>query len=211
MGSLGAVKPFQSHSASVASESASSAQDHASLRSLADHHSNRGCARPRRLNPGIIQSSPSGVWQHIGTGTGSGRTSASYPSGDAPCKSWTVRLLSDGRPMNGGLERSPLRSPQPPRRSADLSQSTLAYWNLRCGFAGPYRSKESSRRPFIQGWEMRMRTGGGCDRPPSLQADDQLHRMPRCRRGLRRGAGFISALRSNRFAAIAASWFPSAR
>ena len=51
--------------------------------------------------------------------------------------------------------------------------STLAYWSLRCGFAGPYRSKESSRRSFIQSWEMRMRTGGGCDRPPSLEADEE--------------------------------------
>ena len=85
--------------------------------------------------------------------------------------------------MNGGLERSPLRSPQPPRRSADLSQSALGYWNLRCGFAGPYRSKESFAEALHPGLGNEdEEIGGGCDRPPlTTSSTINSTRMPRCR------------------------------
>src|SRR4051794_272552 len=72
MGSLGAVEPFHSHRPSIASESASSAQGHARLRSSADHHSrrtrpaNHGVNGPAQL--GVLQvssrtSASSAVWQ----------------------------------------------------------------------------------------------------------------------------------------------------
>src|SRR5215218_6008526 len=67
MGSLGAVKPFHSHRPSIASETASSAQRHARLRSSAEHHSRR--ARPaNHAQLGVLQvsgrtSAAAAVWQ----------------------------------------------------------------------------------------------------------------------------------------------------
>src|SRR4051794_686635 len=159
MGSLGAVKPFHSHSASIAPES--SAQGHARLRSSADHHSlrtrpaNHGVNRPTQL--GILEvsgrtSAASAVWQK----------GLRPQKGGGPCQSWIVLLQSVARAISGGSERSPRRSQPPPRCFAASRPSTLACSNLRCGSVALGRSKRCSPGFFIRSEPRKTtRSGGG--------------------------------------------------